>query len=373
MPPLPSAAERSPLQRPYARACGGRPRALPLLLVLVMLALGGGVVAVGTGLALVSHAGGSSLVSWQWPSIPAPQLPKVPREAGALAGATPGPATACTATDRDVYGDSLVVAPNEWICGHANVYGGSATVLGHVGGDVTVVGGSVTIAGEVDGSVTTIGGDVHLVDGATVGGDVKAWGGSVRRDAGVVVRGSVGERDGNHRYMPSGPFAVMRGPEVPWLSVILWALGGALLARFFPEQLGQVRVAARRGLGLSLLVGALAFLGAVIVGAVLFVTCIGIPLALLLWAATWLAWVVGTIGLGYWLGERVLRRVAPGGASVLIATVLGVTILSAVKAIPCLGGVLGVAINCAGLGAALLTLSTHRRYRRAGLVRPLRW
>src|SRR5579859_7412883 len=122
----------------------------------------------------------------------------------------PAPITAmaCTDGNRSAYGQPVVVAQGDWICGDADAYGGNVTVDGHVSGNASAFGGNVIVSGQVDGNVVAVAGNVTLEPGAHVGGDVQSWGGSVRRDAGTCVSGNV-DRE---QWMPS---ALGR----PWASI----------------------------------------------------------------------------------------------------------------------------------------------------------
>ncbi|MGZ3716402.1 MAG: hypothetical protein ACXVA4_13355, partial [Ktedonobacterales bacterium] len=59
--------------------------------------------------------------------------------------------------------------------------------------------------------------------------------------------------------------------------------------------------------------------------------------------------------------SRMLGVALPEYRTPLLATVLGVTVLSLVKAIPCVGGILSLVIGCVGLGASVLALLYARR------------
>lgn len=286
------------------------------------------------------------------PSSPAPA------PVGADAG-TPG---VCVSGNRDTFGKSVSVGADEWICGNVSVYGGGAAILGHVNGNVTVVGGSADIAGRVDGNVTAIGGSIHLRSGATVSGNVDAVGGSITRSAGATVGGNVEQGLVGGASAPHW-LGVFDGASFPWFHLLFWALAGLIVAAVFPAPLRRVRDVARREPAMSFVAGLGALFFGVLAGLVLFITCLGIPIALLLVLGIWLAWIVGTVALGYWIGEGLLRLGSPHGRSPVVAAVLGVTLLSLFEAIPCLGGVISFVAGFMGLGASALALLYSRRGR----------
>ncbi|HUY76277.1 MAG TPA: hypothetical protein VMV29_05875 [Ktedonobacterales bacterium] len=305
-----------------------------------------------------------------WPSAPSsnspsaavgagPTTPHGPHGITGAAGTVFAPA--CTSAGAHAVGSSVVVAADQWVCGDVNVYGGDVTVLGRVSGAVQVVNGNLTVEGEVDGNVTTLGGDIHIVGQGRVLGKAQAWGGQVYA------------ADAFHAGAPDAPGAqpfystVMTQLLAPdlgslWLSLLFWACASLGFATLLPQQLEQTRAMARRRPLVSLFFGLLIAALAAIASVVLVVTCLGIPIALLLGLVVVVAWVMGTLALGAWVGERMLRLLRlRRHATILPATVLGVLLLAALKAIPYVGLAFGVVIGAMGLGAATLTLLSARR------------
>ncbi|HEV2235579.1 MAG TPA: polymer-forming cytoskeletal protein, partial [Ktedonobacterales bacterium] len=243
----------------------------------------------------------------------------------------------------------------DWICGDADAYGGSVQVLGRVSGNVVALGGAVTIGGEVDGNVSAFGGSVALLSTARVAGNVQVWGGHVTHAPGATVAGNIESGD-RMRDFAGG---VWPSFDPSWHFPVFWLLGwavlAALVATLLPERMARVRQVARGALGRSLLVGLLtAILGAGL-AALLFATCIGIPLSLLLVMAIFAGWVLGTVAVSLWVGERLLGIVTATRPSPVLAAVVGAVALAVVESVPCVGGALAVVAGSVGLGASLLS------------------
>jgi hypothetical protein len=95
---------------------------------------------------------------------------------------------------------------------------------------------------------------------------------------------------------------------------------------------------------------------------VLFITCIGIPVTLVIALALWVAWVAGTVAFASWLGASLLRGTRRDrDPSLLLSTLLGVLILCLLKSAPVVGPVVSLIVGVVGLGAAALTLLSARR------------
>ncbi|HEY7983421.1 MAG TPA: polymer-forming cytoskeletal protein [Ktedonobacterales bacterium] len=261
----------------------------------------------------------------------------------------------CTPGNRVAYGHALVIPASDWICGDADAYGGGVRVLGRVSGNVVALGGAVTIGGEVDGNVSAFGGSVALLSTARVAGDVQVWGGHVTHAPGATVAGNIESGD-RMREFAGG---VWPSFDPSWHFPAFWLLGwaalAALVATLLPERTARVRQVARGALGRSLLVGMLtAILGAGL-AALLFATCIGIPFSLLLVVALFAAWVLGTVAVSLWVGERLLGIITSTRPSPVLAAIVGAVALSVVESVPCVGGALMVVASSVGLGAALLS------------------
>jgi hypothetical protein len=134
------------------------------------------------------------------------------------------------------------------------------------------------------------------------------------------------------------------------------------LTAFVPEAVGHVRYTIARRFLLSGVTGAVIGFVGVLLGAALFLTCLGIPVTLAIALAMWLAWVVGTVAFGSWLGASLLRGMRHNHEpSLMASTLLGVLLLSLLKALPIAGPVVSVIVGCVALGAASLTLLSARR------------
>lgn len=301
----------------------------------------------------------------QWKSAPTEHLNGLALSSGAsIAGVAPARSgvtlTECTPANHDIFGKDFVVDTAQWFCGHITDYGGNVTVLGRVSSDVVAVGGNVVVSGEIDGRVLALGGNVTLLPGARIDGDVQAVGGSVSRSPGVTVGGRIDRGMSTDQFsLPN--FTNIVPVRLDWADVIFWAFSGLVISLFLPSQLIRVRFMARRQPLGSLFIGLLAYAIGVISAVVLVLSCLGIPLALAIGIVLWGGSIFGTAALGLWVGSALL----PGAAEYkrvpfVIATVIGVTLLAIASTAPIIGGIIRVAVSCAGLGAVLLTIATMR-------------
>src|SRR5262245_58424207 len=147
-------------------------------------------------------------------------------------------------------------------------------------GDVVAVFGNADVSGDVSGDVVAVLGQVRLHKGAVVDGDVVSVGGRLQQEDGVSVNGetvSVGLLPFAWS-LPALP--VLLGIVAAWWLVS--AAVGWLFVRLFPVPSARVAITCARRTALSLVLGILSLPLMLVATVLLFVTVVGIPLAILL-------------------------------------------------------------------------------------------
>jgi Putative zinc-finger len=212
------------------------------------------------------------------------------------------------------------------------IFTGNADVSGSVGRDLTMAGGNLTLSnaarvgGNLNARVHRLE-DVRIADGATIAG---------KRDIQVGVRESNFKRPKFYFFQAIWLGAAML---VGWLGLILFP-------DFF-RATTQAVGSGWRSLGLG--VGVLAGVPLVIIVAA--ITLVGIPLSLMLLAMYLLALYLANVWVAAFLGGMLLK---PSGATKhewLLGLLVGLLILTIVRFIPYLGGLVHLGVLCLGLGA----------------------
>jgi hypothetical protein len=277
-----------------------------------------------------------------------------------------------------------------------------------IDGDVVAIGGSVTVLGRVKGDVVAIGGAVHIKDKGVVEGDAVSMGGGVTTsDSGTVAGSNVSLGSpfgsGGHFWPTVGFFgAVGTGIWIlttavkllltlffAWLALLLagermtFAVG-VMTQRFGKSFLWGILgwaamiVAIPTGIVLLVLVSAIAI-------AILAITIIGIPLAILLAVAlvigivgicvgALLAVFVGFLNGAMFLGQRILGKNAALASKPFVAILVGLALIFVIDfagdllqligllvfhpiaiALGIAAGALAAIVTTSGFGAMLLT------------------
>jgi hypothetical protein len=258
---------------------------------------------------------------------------------------------------------------------------GHGSVIVHRGervGDAVALGGSLTVDGWITGDAVAFGGGVHLLPGARVDGDITAFGGSVTVEPGAVA---LGDRvthgdDGQRAFRADPPRPSDAGGaggvvETWWKNVVhrtaefirhlahmfalffLLVLLGAVMLGVAPLRTRALAAAVAahpwRSLGLGLLV----VVGSAVLVALLAVTVIGIPIAVVLAIALGIAALLGLTGVSILIGE--LLPVPSLRDRPITKLALGAGLLVLALGIPYIGGVVGVVAVVLGLGSLAFT------------------
>ncbi len=256
------------------------------------------------------------------------------------------------------FGNTIVVTSGEVICSNITSFGGTIVIHGEVRGNIVSFGGNVIIDGMVDGDVTLYGGNATLQNEAHINGDIHVCGGQWIEGTNTQLHGSVFEctKSVSLLFLGDG------GPSFRFWSVLTWIALGILLTTLVPEHLMLVRTTVRSKMRRSLVLGLLSILLAPAVIAVLIALIISIPLAIIVAIALIAAWTLGTVAVGWLVGEYILRTVAPHLNTRLLQVVVGVATLALAGSLPYIGWFVSIGVGLLGLGAVLLSRFGTRLY-----------
>jgi cytoskeletal protein CcmA (bactofilin family) len=306
----------------------------------------------------------------------------------------------------DLYASGGQVIVDGRVNGDVLIAGGKVTLPGTVAQDVRAAGGNVTITGSVGRNLTVAGGDVELAPSAAVSGGLVAAGGTINLSAplggaakiaagtliisnrvGGDIEAAVGtlriasraDIQGNVTYWSGREAEVSEGAriggkivrQVPakrprflpaavsaWIvlvsaSFVSTLILGLLSVRFVPTLHQSVVSTLRERPWASLGIGFVATVVVPVVCALLFVTVVGIPLALLLLAAFFILLYWARIFAISRIGEATLGRLRPNSGRAF-AFVLGLLIYYILAIIPFIGWLLVPLVMLFGLGAELV-------------------
>ncbi|HTI88750.1 MAG TPA: polymer-forming cytoskeletal protein [Alphaproteobacteria bacterium] len=271
---------------------------------------------------------------------------------------------------------AFVLAPQAQIGGDLRLAAGDATISGAVGGDVVAATGSVVIDGHVGGDVRAMSGKVVVLPGAVIGGTISSRGpGSLEVSPDAQVFGGTAPE-------PMPPKREMRPTHTAMSTVLLFTffhlatvglftLGiGLLFLALFPSFAEAAATTLRANTGATLLAGFIVAIAVPFAVAVLFVTILGFPFAIL----ALIAYVL-LLALGYGMGAltfaaAIWRRLRVGGNALALPSgfwaralclFLGLLLIGFLRQVPLVGAMVMLATVLLGLGA--LSMETWRRWR----------
>lgn len=256
------------------------------------------------------------------------------------------------------FGSTVVVDSSEVICSDLTSFGGTVVIRGIVQGNVVSFGGDVVIAGVVNGNISVYGGNITLQNSAYVNGDVHLCGGQSNLDKAAQLHGSVlGCTTSVAEFMFSD-----EGPNLRLVSILTWVVLGFLLTSLLPEHVMLVRTTVQNRMRRSLVLGLLSMLLAPAVITVLVALIIALPLALLVAVGIIAAWALGTVAVGWLVGDYIMRHVAPQHNTRPMQVVVGLTVLVLAESLPYIGWLISIGVGLVGLGAVFLSRFGTRLY-----------
>jgi len=224
------------------------------------------------------------------PAATASSAPAVPSATTTPPPPPPVPVVPPMATirgeDRIVHGGDLVIGADETVH-DVTIMGGSLSLLGTATGNVTVLGGSAHLkkGAHVIGSATAVGGSIDIDDGAQVDGDVGVVGGSLDRHKGSRIGGAVRKSDdqsiGVHAdTSPLHPKSLLREVSDAITRAAMLFIFGAVLFALAGNRMNMMRLEAAARPMRSFALGIVGGLVGILTIAIVAVTIIGIPVAL---------------------------------------------------------------------------------------------
>ena len=265
----------------------------------------------------------------------------------------------CTSTaNSPSFGADVIIDQREVACSDLISFGGTVAINGDVRGNVVAFGGKVIVDGTVDGNINTYGGIVTLQNGSHVHGDIHLYGGRWIRESSAQLDGVVVD----NTQRGDALFGGRGGFSFPFLSLVMWIALGLLLTSLLPEHVLFVRTTVATRARRSLLVGLLSALLAPALLTVLIALILPIPLAIIVALGLLAAWALGTVAVGWLIGDYLLRTLAPQQHSRPIQIIVGVTILALASSLPGIGWLITLATGLLGFGAVFLSRFGTRLY-----------
>ncbi|MGH2562230.1 MAG: hypothetical protein ACRDJH_24490 [Thermomicrobiales bacterium] len=319
----------------------------------------------------------------------------------------------------DVTGDVIASAGDfnlsGSIAGSLNLAAATATIGGNVGRSVRIAGGEVTVTGEIGGDIVLLGGELTIESGGSVAGDVVVTGGDttvlgpvrgeirgsaselrinaevgddvrvsaehVRLQSRARIGGDLNYRSRNEAVIDdradvTGEIERREPSFLPWENANIWLLSavfrllcaliaGAVIVMVMPRSAAAVADALRATPLRTVVLGVLLVLFGPVLLALLMITFIGLPIAIIGVAFYFTALYLSQVFVGLAMGRIVLPRSwgDHGRGYNLLAMTIGVIVLGGLRLIPVpyLSWAIAAVTAILGFGALVLGLSRRGR------------
>ena len=285
-------------------------------------------------------------------------IPTIPTVMAADSHTANGENNCTTQHHRPSFGGDVVVDTNEVECGNLTTFGGTVAIKGEVRGDIVAFNSKVVIAGTAYGNIHLYGGQVILQSGSQVHGDIQLYGGRYIKDPNSQLDGAIIDH-GTHLDWLLGDNG---GFRLSFWAFLVWIALGIMLTSLLPEHVMIVRTTIVSNTRRSLVIGLLSVLLAPPVLIVLIALILSLPLAIIVGLGLIAAWALGTVAVGWHVGDYILRKVAPSQNTRLMQAVIGLTVLVLADSLPYIGWLIALGTGLLGLGAVFLSRFGTRLY-----------
>jgi hypothetical protein len=259
-------------------------------------------------------------------------------------------ADGCTHShDGPSFGGNIVVDASEVTCGDITSFGGTVTIKGEVQGEVVAFNSQVVVLGTVDNGMNLYASSLVLQSGSHVQGNINLYGSHISQGVGTH------SRINNYNWGIDWLVGIRGAFAFPYMSILIWVVIGLLLTSLLPEHVVFVRTTVISKRKRSFVLGLLSVLLAPPVLVVLAALILSIPLAIIVAVGLFAGWVLGTVAIGWNVGEYILRAVAPQQRERHIQVVVGLAVLALVGSLPYIGWLINIGVGLLGLGAVLLS------------------
>lgn len=261
-----------------------------------------------------------------------------------------------------VLGGSVQITNSASVEGAVTAAGGEVGIAGPVGGNARVGAGSLVVSNRIGGDLKVAAREIRLAQGALINGELAYW--SPRRLSiaeGAKVLGPILRKQPEREIRPFA-FRIAGGLGVIFklISFFSTLVIGLLVIRLFPNFAGAAVASIRERPLASLGVGLLVFVLVPVLVLLLFITVLGIHLALILLALYAVSLYVSRVVAVYWVGATIFGTGARGGRAGC-AFAGGLIVYYLLTLVPVLGGIVAVLVTLFGLGAA--AIAEKRAYR----------
>lgn len=288
--------------------------------------------------------------------------------------------------DGTVNGNVFVVGGttqlNGPVTGDVFVAGGTITINGAIGRSVHIVGGTVTISSAIGKDLLLFGGNATLEKSGSVAGVTKIGAGQLQlagttKDVDAAV-GSLTVVDtakinGNLTYTTNKPAVIDRDAVVTGkttqkqvetktsrahnsvdneiFGLLFTIVMAGLLFWLLPHKTVGVTKSMLSEIVPNALRGTVFFVVSLFLMLFLFITLIGIPLAMIILLFWFVGWLTGIIGLGTWLVDQWQHR--SDHIPNFLTVVIGAVAMVLIGLIPAIGGLFAFLAFVTGLGAVV--------------------
>ena len=240
-------------------------------------------------------------------------------------------------------------------------FGGSSEYKGIFEKDIVIIGGKVSLSGEIKGDVIGIWSTIALKDKSTVKGDIILISSKLKKSEKVVVNGQITKLGSLKELKKFSSFNINKSSSDLTFSFLLsfffWYVFILVVYALVPNKIEEISNKIKQKTGKSFVLGFFIYILLIIfiiIFAVLSLFLIGIPFLILMALLTLILKGIGRASMSFVLGISLSKSVKLETLPSTLILTIGLIIITIIKIIPFLGGVMLVILDSISFGAIFL-------------------
>ena len=240
-------------------------------------------------------------------------------------------------------------------------FGGNSEYTGTFEKDIVIIGGKISLKGEIKGDVIGMWATIEIKDKSIVHGDIILISSKLKKENSVKIRGAITKLGSVKEIKKFTKLNISKSSSEITFSLLLsfffWYVFILVVYALIPDQIESMAKNIKEKTGKSLGFGILIYftiIFLILIFAILSLFLIGIPFLILMALLILILKGIGRASMSYIFGYSFSKSIKLENLPTALILAIGLIIITLIKSIPILGGLLLILLDSISFGAIFL-------------------
>ncbi len=240
-------------------------------------------------------------------------------------------------------------------------FGGNSEYTGTFEKDIVIIGGKISLKGKIKGDIIGIWSTVEIKDNSTVNGDIVLISSKLKKANSVKIRGAITKLGSVKEIKKFAKLNISKSSSEMTFSLLLsfffWYVFILVVYALIPDQIESIANNIKEKIGKSFGFGILFYLiiiFLILIFAILSLFLIGIPFLILMALLILILKGIGRASMSFIFGYSFSKSIKLENLPSALILAMGLIIITLIKSIPFLGGLLLIILDSISFGAIFL-------------------